>query len=168
MNKFTAGLLVGIVLGGGGLWAFENAFGERDKQLATQTLEQGVARVGDAVADAAHDMKVAAEAKLAVLELAARDIKAELEESGRVVRLKARQARQTMADTAADVLVTAKIEAKYAADDELSAMRISVDTTNGRVTLSGTVASLDLIGKAMVLALETEGALEVVSTLQVE
>lgn len=168
MKTFTTGLLVGIVLGVGGLWAFENMRAEGQMQQAKQTVEQGIAQAGDALADTAHDMKVSAQAKLAVLELATRDIRKELEESGQVVRRRARQARATATDAAADALVTAKIEAKYAADAELSAISISVDTTNGRVTLSGTVSSLDQIGKAIMLALETDGAREVVSTLQVE
>jgi osmotically-inducible protein OsmY len=58
--------------------------------------------------------------------------------------------------------------AKLAADPDLSVFSISVATTAGRVTLSGTVASPELIGKATALALETDGVREVVSTLQVK
>ena len=45
---------------------------------------------------------------------------------------------------------------------------ISVSTTDGRVTLSGNVANARLIGKAMALALETDGVREVSSTLKVK
>ncbi|MGQ9695827.1 MAG: BON domain-containing protein [Thermodesulfobacteriota bacterium] len=55
-----------------------------------------------------------------------------------------------------------------AADPDLSALSISVSTAAGRVTLSGTVGSPELIGKAVALALETEGVREVVSTLKVK
>ena len=53
------------------------------------------------------------------------------------------------------------------ADKDLSALSISVNTTSGIVTLSGTVSSPEHISKAMLLAMETEGVREVVSTLQV-
>jgi osmotically-inducible protein OsmY len=44
---------------------------------------------------------------------------------------------------------------------------ISVGTTDGTVTLAGTAPSPDMIGNAMLSALETERVREVVSTLQV-
>jgi osmotically-inducible protein OsmY len=43
-----------------------------------------------------------------------------------------------------------------------------VNTTRGVVTLSGTVSSEAKIGKAMLLALQTEGVQEVISTLQIK
>jgi osmotically-inducible protein OsmY len=46
-------------------------------------------------------------------------------------------------------------------------LSISVDTTDGLVTLSGTARSHDEVAKAVRLALETEGVRKVVSTLQV-
>ena len=51
---------------------------------------------------------------------------------------------------------------------ELSALSISVNTTAGVVTLSGFVNSTEDISKAMLLALETDGVREVISTLQVK
>ena len=51
---------------------------------------------------------------------------------------------------------------------ELSALSISVNTTEGIVTLSGTVSSAEDISKAMLLAMETDGVREVISTLQVK
>ena len=61
-----------------------------------------------------------------------------------------------------------KIKAKLALDKELSALGISVTTTDGRVTLSGNVPSTKHISKAMMLALETDGVREVSSTLKVK
>ena len=62
----------------------------------------------------------------------------------------------------------AEVKRKLLADPDLSALDVSVNTTNGRVTLSGTVSAADQIGKSMLLALETDGVREVVSTLQVK
>jgi osmotically-inducible protein OsmY len=47
-------------------------------------------------------------------------------------------------------------------------MKIDVDTTDGVVTLSGTVKSHEQIVRAMDIAYETEGVYKVVSTLQVK
>ncbi|MFH0872503.1 MAG: BON domain-containing protein [bacterium] len=98
----------------------------------------------------------------------AEDIQKELVEKGRVVRRKARAIGEAAADAALDARATATIMAKLAADPDLSVLSISVATAAGRGTLSGTVASPELIGKATALALETDGVREVVSTVQVK
>ena len=62
---------------------------------------------------------------------------------------------------------TAAIESKFALDPDLSAGDITVETSNGRVTLAGRVSSPEDVAKAMRLALEQDSVLEVVSTLQI-
>src|SRR5262245_36477626 len=94
-------------------------------------------------------------------------IKQELEKTGRVVRRKAEVAGAKIADATAEARVTANIKAKYALDRELSAWDIGVNTTGGRVSLSGKVSSPELVGKAVAMAYDTDGVEEVVSTLQV-
>jgi hyperosmotically inducible protein len=73
-----------------------------------------------------------------------------------------------MASASSDTAITAKIKAKYAIERDLSVFGISVNTTDGRVTLAGNVTSHQQIGKAMLIALETDGVREVNSTLQVK
>ncbi len=53
-------------------------------------------------------------------------------------------------------------------DPDLSAVAISVSTTDGCVTLSGTASSAENIRRAMTLAYNTEGVTQVVSTLLVK
>jgi osmotically-inducible protein OsmY len=84
------------------------------------------------------------------------------------VRRKAQQVGQSIADATADARTTAAIKAKLVTDKNLSALNISVNTTDGVVTLSGVVSAPDDIGKAMVLAMEVEGVREVISTVQVK
>ena len=72
------------------------------------------------------------------------------------------------ASASADAAITAKIKAKYVFEPNLSALSISVNTTDGRVTLAGNVASHEQIGRAIFIALETRGVQEVNSTLQVK
>jgi len=96
------------------------------------------------------------------------EIKDELERSGKVVRKKAEQVGAAIADATADARITATIKAKLVKDQALSALRISVNTTAGVVTLSGSAAGTDEIKEAMKLAYDTEGVREVISTLQVK
>ena len=73
-----------------------------------------------------------------------------------------------IADATADARMTAAIKGKLVATRDLSALSISVNTTGGVVTLSGTVPAPEDISKAMLLAMDTDGVTEVISTLQVK
>jgi hyperosmotically inducible periplasmic protein len=106
--------------------------------------------------------------KLRGLNLTTDDIKEELARSGQVVRRKAAQAGQALADATADARITAAIKTKLLGNRDLSAVRVSVNTTAGVVTLSGSVLSVDEISKVVLVALETEGVREVISTLQLK
>ncbi len=126
------------------------------------TMEQA----GDKVSEGADKLKKKWNEK--VPSMNTDDIRDELSKSGRVVRKKASEAGAAIADAAADSSVTTEVKSKLALDKELSAVKISVNTTKGVVTLSGSVSSHELIKKAMDIALEPQGASEVISTLQVE
>lgn len=149
MKTFFA-LLFGLLLGGAGVWFYLNY----REDLRLGRLER---HVGDAM-----------QGKLQALRLNSGDIQEELARKGEVVRRAVRDLGQVVADATADGRVTAEIKAKYVADSRLSALRISVNTTDGRVTLAGTVQAPEDISRAMLLALETDGVREVVSTLQVQ
>ena len=56
-----------------------------------------------------------------------------------------------------DALVTTKIKARFAADPQVSALAINVDTVKGVVTLTGVVDSESARQRAVQLAQETEG-----------
>jgi len=84
-----------------------------------------------------------------------------------VIRRKAREAGQAISDATADARLTGIIKGKLMANKDLSAMSISVNTTDGVVTLSGSVNSTEDISKAVMIAMETDGVREVISTLQV-
>ena len=88
--------------------------------------------------------------------------------TGQVVRQKAQNLGHTIADATADARITTEIKAKLVADPDLSALSISVSTTSGKVTLSGSVSSEEKIAKAIKLAMSVDGVQEVVSTLQVK
>ena len=167
MKTFIIALLLGVIIGAGGLWSFS----ADQKSPALQRIEERAGTEAGKAVESAQAMSQQARqvlaAKLESLELRAEDVTRELAEKGRVVRRKARDMGEAAIDLAIDARTTATIKARYAADPELSVFTLSVATTGGRVTLSGTVSSPELIGKAMALALETDGVREVISTIEV-
>jgi hypothetical protein len=150
-------LAIGLVVGAGAVWYFESDEGKSTVQHAGTQVEDAARSAGHAIQD-----------KLKVLDLRTNDFKDELARSGQVIRRKAQEAGHAIADATADARITGAIKAKLLASHDLSALSISVNTTNGIVTLSGIVPTLEDIAKAMLLAYETEGVTEVISTLQVK
>ena len=146
MRDFFIGLIVGAFLTAGTGWYFT------------------VARKNPRVV---HAWDVV-DAKMTAWHLRGDDIKDELSRTGKVLRRQASEFGVTVANAASDAAITGKIKAKYVVDRDLSAFGISVNTTDGRVTLAGNVTSHQQIGKAMLIALETDGVREVNSTLQVK
>ena len=156
MRTFLA-LVVGIALGAAAVWFYSTYRNDPRLQSAGQKVE-----------DAAKSTRDAAQEKLRVLHLRPEDIKDELARTGRVVRREAIEAGHAIADATADARTTAAIKTKLVASRDLSALNISVNTTAGVVTMSGFVTSSEHISKAILLAMETDGVREVVSTLQVK
>ena len=146
MKNFFTGLLVGAFLTGATGWYFL------------------VARNDPRVAHAWDIL----DARLAAWHLRGDDIQDELGHTGKVLRRQATEFGAAVASASSDTAITTKIKAKYALERDLSIFGISVNTTDGRVTLAGNVASHDQIGRAMLIALETDGVREVNSTLQVK
>jgi hyperosmotically inducible periplasmic protein len=167
MRRLLKGLVVGILIGAGGMWYYMSQHRIPDIREAERRAVESIVKGRIAAEAGAERAKQALAARLEALELRAEDVRGEFSETGRIVRRRARDLGEAIADTASDARTTAAIKAKLAADPELSALSISVDTTGGRVTLSGTVASPERVGRAVALALDTRGVNEVVSTLQV-
>jgi osmotically-inducible protein OsmY len=150
-------LIIGVALGAAVFWYY-----------SSNQHKDSVRETGEKIENATKSARDTIQEKLKSLNLRTDDIKDELAKTGQVVRRKAKEAGQVIADATADARVTGAIKAKLVADPDLSALSISVNTTAGVVTLSGTVASEDEISKAMLLAMETDGVTQVVSTLQVK
>jgi hyperosmotically inducible protein len=91
----------------------------------------------------------------------------ELKQTGRVVRRRAQKTAEHVAEATKDARTTAAIKAKLAFDPSLSALDVSVDTTDGRVTLAGRADSPADIARAIAIAFEQDDVYEVISTLQV-
>lgn len=150
-------LIIGIVIGIAAVWYFEHNKNNSQFNSAGQEIKNTAQSAGDALSEKLKDWRLDRES-----------ITNELARTGRVMRDKANAAGKAVSDATADGRVTAAIKAKYVRDSDLSAWDIHVSTTDGVVTLSGTVSSPDLIGKAMEQALDTDGARQVISTIQVK
>ncbi len=80
----------------------------------------------------------------------------------------ATQAADAMKTNVSDATITTKINAALAADDKLSAIKIDVDTSNGRVTLNGTAPESMARERATTLASAVEGVSSVDNRLVVK
>jgi len=168
MKTFIIGLLLGVIVGVGAVWYFSVGRTAPEVQQAEQRADAMVEDAKDAAEEAVEKTKQAVQARMEAWELRPEDIQEELAEQGEIVRRKSRDMGEALTDAVTDAKTTSVIKAKLAADPDLSAFDVSVSTTEGRVTLSGKVESLEMIGKAVVLALETDNVQEVVSELEVE
>jgi osmotically-inducible protein OsmY len=153
--KIFLTLVIGVALGIGAFWLYNQNRNNPRVQATTQRIENVASNTVDAVQE-----------KLRALKLSTNDIKEDLARGGQVVRRSATQAGQALADATADARITGAIKTKLIASRDLPGLNISVSTTAGVVTLSGAVRSVDQVSKAMLLAMETDGVREVISTMQ--
>jgi hyperosmotically inducible protein len=150
-------LILGLALGAATVWYFGMGRNDARVQSFTNQVETAARSAGDALQE-----------KLKTLKLSPEEVKDELAKTGQVVRRKAKEAGQAIADATADARITTAVKAKLLANRDLSGFSISVNTTDGVVTLSGAVPSIEAISKAMLVAMETDGVKEVISALQVK
>ena len=148
MKAFFTGLLFGVILLAGGLWYYN----EKNPRAHSVT---------DDLKGAARDTKDFVADKIGSLNISPDNIKDEMSRFGQVVRNKAKEAGKVIADETSDTRITATIKGKLLADSALSVVKISVNTTDGRVTLSGTASSPENIRKAIQIAWDTDGVKEV-------
>ena len=151
--------VTGGVLGAGGHWYLTQPRSQELTAQAKENLRESSASVRESAANVGESLKQTFDAE---------NIKEELARTGRVVREKAAKMADSVADAAANARTTAAIKTKLVADTGLPAFSINVDTSDGVVTLSGTVSSHEEIAKAMKLAMESDGVHKVISLLQVK
>jgi hypothetical protein len=162
--------VLGVIAGAIGLSYFKQHRAAEARGLSASTSTTGTGETGvfEEMRDATISASDAAARKLDEWDLSANDIKDELKDTGKVVRTKARSAGEKIATTASKARVIGVIKTKFTLDKELSARAIDVDYDNGKVTLRGTVPNEASLGKAVGLALDTDGVTEVQSLLTVQ
>src|SRR5688572_19939546 len=154
MKRMLLGFIAGLAVGGFAVWYFQD-----DRAQGRARLER------DSISGAGERVRTTVQDKVG--EIRTEDIKRELERAGLVVREKLTKAGEVISDATADARITAAIKGKFLKEPGLSSLSISVDTTDGLVTLSGTARSHEEVTRAVRIALDTDGVKKVVSTLQV-
>jgi osmotically-inducible protein OsmY len=96
------------------------------------------------------------------------EMSAKTEQLGRELKDDAQQAAAQAAQVVNDTAITARIKAALAADGELKALRIDVDTREGEVTLRGSAPTLAAQARAADLAKAIVGVRRVDNLLVVE
>jgi osmotically-inducible protein OsmY len=147
--------------------ADDSTLSQKAGDAAEQVKDTSV-KVATDVKNAAIDAKDAVAAKIVEWKLTPSDIKADLEKSGRIVRDKSVAVGEKSGEVISDARIVTVINGKLLAADDLSVFKINVDSDKGVVTLKGTVKSPELIGRALELALDTDGVTQAVSLLTVE
>ncbi len=130
---------------------------KNDDQTVGQQLDTAVAKTEQAAADA----KAKAQASMNNAENALKDATAKAEAAGKSTADK-------VAGSMSDVSITSAVSAVLARDADLSALRINVDTKNGKVTLNGPAPSIPAKEKATTLAKAVKGVVSVDNNLVVK
>ncbi len=90
------------------------------------------------------------------------------EKAGNEAKLSANEAASAMADRLDDAAITAAVSARLAGDPDLSAVKIDVDTRDGKVTLSGPAPTEAARARAAELAISVKGVLAIDNQLVVK
>lgn len=153
-------LFVLLVLG-----VIATAFGWRYYQHNQKpTIGQRAAVLAERTREAAEEAKGVVSAKAREWNLTPDHIRDELAKTGKVVRSRAIVVGEKMDDTR----IVAVIKGKYVVEKNLSSFDISVSCDDGTVKLTGWVNSPAQIGRAVELALQTNGVHHVVSDLSLK
>ena len=90
------------------------------------------------------------------------------ENAAKDLKQQSKEATAEMAQKVSDATITAAVNADLAKDSELSALRINVDTHDGRVALFGSAPSEEAKMRAERLAMNEKGVVSVDNKLAVE
>ncbi len=160
--------VLGLALGALGYYVYQQrqnpgydakAAGTHVATSARDAADRAVAKTREVASDISDTLSE----KMKSWHLTPSDIHTDLVKTGQVVRQNAARAGEKVSD----VRIAAVIKAKFVLDRDLHANQISVDSEGGEVTLTGTVTSETLVGKAVAHALDTDGVHRVVSRLTV-
>jgi len=164
--RFLFVLILGIAIGAAAFYYYEQRPRTASERMAdfSSSARETAQRAADKMRVAAADFSGNFSGKLREWHLTSDDIRADLAKTGEVVRENAARAKVKVADAR----IVAIIKAKYVLEKDLPASTITVDSSEGDVTLTGTVGSEALVGKAVALALDTDGVQHVKAKLKVK
>lgn len=117
-----------------------------DGKTVGQSVDSGIAKTEQAAKDAGNAMK----------------------EAGKDAQASGSQAATTMGEKIDDAVITTSVNASFAKDADLSAIKINVDTKDGVVTLNGPAPTAAAKDKATDLAKQVKGVSSVNNQLVVK
>ncbi len=162
-------LIICIVIGYFGLRYLQEHHHVEAPSAATtrEEVSTSASSLADKTRAAASNAKDVIADKMKEWHLTPSDIRADLQQGGDIIRTKSQSAGSSLAQHASNAKVVTVIKTKFALDKDLSARAIQVTANEGKVVLAGNVGSEELIGRAVSLALDTDGVTEVKSQLKV-
>ena len=98
--------------------------------------------------------------------MSANELQADLDRGVTIVRSKDNVVGAPTGSSDDDVIET-MVKGKLQADSEVSKASIDVDAEKGEVTLKGSADKADIVGRAIALALDTQGVTKVSSDVKV-
>lgn len=93
---------------------------------------------------------------------------ARTEQAGNEAKQEAREVTSSVKSAVSDASITASVNAELARDNELSALRIDVDTHGGKVALKGTAPNAEARERAAKLARAVSGVTDVDNQLAIK
>ena len=132
------------------------ACGKTEERTVGQRLDSAVEKTEQAAADA----RVKAESAMQSAET-------KMEQGAANAEAKAKDAANTAKGAIDDATITAQVNAGLAKDPDLSALKINVDTVNGKVTLNGPAPSTVARDRAETIAKSVTGVTSVNNQLVV-
>ncbi|PWW46375.1 BON domain-containing protein [Melaminivora alkalimesophila] len=138
-----------------------------DERTAGQRLDSAVDRTEQAAQEAKLKMEQAAAEARASTAQATEEAKSKAQELGQEASATTSEVTANAKAAVEDAGITARVKAGLAKDEDLSAIRIEVDTDRGVVTLSGPVKSEAARERAAQIARDVDGVTSVVNNLAV-
>jgi hyperosmotically inducible periplasmic protein len=128
-----------------------------DGATAGQKVDETVAKVEQKADEAKADMNRSAD-----------QAKASVQESAQDAKQAAANAGDKVANAVNDATITTTINAELAKDSKLSALKIDVDTAQGRVALRGTAPDAESKDRATRIAANVKGVMSVDNLLTID
>lgn len=133
-----------------------SACGKKEEPTVGQRLDSAVEKTEQAATDA----RIKAEAAM-------KNTENKVEQSAANAEASAKDAANNAKGAIDDATITAKVNASLAKDPDLSAIKINVDTVNGKVTLNGPAPTTVARDRAETIAKAVEGVTAVNNQLVV-
>jgi osmotically-inducible protein OsmY len=143
----------------------------------TTTARDSMNRVGDDLHNAANSASnaigsaasnVATTARIAEWHLSANDLQADLDNNREIVRTKDDTAGAPTASADTKV-IESMVKGRLEADSDIARLKLDADADrHGEVKLTGKAESAEQVGRAIALALDTEGVTKVTSKIKID